>query len=165
MALILLMSILSGGCGYRVRGFPKDSVIIGKGSITIGKFKNETPYSKAGITLGEKMKDTLVANGYAGNFDVGGDYLINGNVQNLKEQPVGFSEDRLGLEYEISCLVSLELIETRTGQTIFNLKNYQDTSTYYRGVDPSYSRTNREKAIEFVLEKISIRFVDIIKEM
>jgi hypothetical protein len=161
----MLVGILSGGCGYRVRGFPKDSVIIGKGSIAMGKFKNETPYSRVGIILGEKIKDTLIANGYAGNFDVGGDYLISGNVQELKEQPVGFSEERLGLEYEISCLVSLELIETGTGQSIFDLKNYQDTSTYYRGVDPAYSRTNREKAIEFVLEKISIRFVDFIKEM
>lgn len=163
--LLVLLCVLTGGCGYKVKGNSGKLDLTGKSSITIGKIRNLTSYRKAGIILGEKLKDTLIANGYRGSFGMGGEYLVHGDVQDLNERPVGFSEARLGLEYEISCFVSVELVEAGTGRSVFHLKNYQDTSTYYRGVDATYSRTNREKAIQFVMEKIAIRFVDFLKEL
>jgi hypothetical protein len=163
--LLLVAGILCSTCGYHFGEHYRESKVLGEHAISIGKFTNETSYSRVGITLGEKIKDAMLANGYNGNFDGGGNYLIKGSVHDLKERPVGFSEERFGLEYEISCVVSLELIETDTGKIIFNLKNYGDTSTYYRGTDPSYSRTNREKAVDHVLERISLRFIDFLKEI
>lgn len=163
--LLLVVLYLSCSCGYRLGENYGESKVLGDGVILVGKITNETSYSRVGVTLGEKIKDALLSSGYNSDFDRSGDYLIKGSIHELKERPIGFSEERLGLEYEISCVVSIELIESATGKSAFHLEKYNETSTYYRGVDPSYSRTNREKAVEFVLEKISLRFVDFLKEM
>ncbi|NIO17323.1 MAG: hypothetical protein GTN70_10100 [Deltaproteobacteria bacterium] len=162
---LILIAIVIFSCGYHLGQSGRKSNVLGEKEISIGKITNETAYNRVGITLAEKIKDSLAANGIGGSFDGGGNYLVKGTVHVLKERPVGFSEERLGLEYEIFCSVSLELIETATGESVFLMKDFANTSTYYRGVDPSYSRTNRERAVDFVLERISIRFVDFLKEI
>lgn len=165
LGFLILIAFVIFSCGYHLGQNDRKSNVLGEKEISIGKITNETAYGRVGVTLAEKIKDSLAANGYAGTFGGGGNYLVKGTIHVLRERPVGFSEERLGLEYELFCSVSLELIETGTGESVFLMKDYADTSTYYRGVDPSYSRTNRERAVDFVLERISLRFVDFLKEI
>lgn len=162
---LILLGLFSGGCGYQFGRGSESAGLLHRDSIRIGKINNETGYSSVGIILGEKLKDAMVSNGYGGTFDGEADYLILGSVKSLNERPVGFAEDTFGLEYELTCFVSLDLIEAGSGERRFHIENYAASTTYYSSSDPTYTRTNRENAIRFVMEKVSTRFIHFLKEI
>jgi hypothetical protein len=165
LLLVTFVFSLAVSCGYRVEVVGDSSFLLGQATLTVGKIKNLTRFRTAGIVLAEKIKDALVESGFGGSFSEGGSYIIRGQVVEMTEKPVGFSQERFGLEYEVSCRVYLEVVERETGKGVLVLDNLFDTSTYYSGNNPSYTRTNREKALEAVMERISKRFVNLVREL
>ncbi len=161
---LLLAGIFVLSCGYQLVGMTGKSKILLEDNLSMGKFKNSTSYSRAGIILEEKIRRELISNGFTGSFSPRGRYEIGGIVLNMEERPVGFSKERFGLEYELNSTVNLEVLRKDTGESVITLEGISDTTTYYSGSDPTYTRTNREKAVESVMERISERFVNMVKE-
>lgn len=162
---LILLGLLCGGCGYQFGKGSESTGLLYEDSIRIGKINNETGYSSAGIILGEKLKDAMTSNGYRGTFDGKADYLILGSVKKMNERPVGFAKDAFGLEYELTCFVSIDFIEAGSGKRRFHIEDYAASTTYYSSSDPTYTRTNRERAVEFVMEVVSKRFINFLKEI
>lgn len=160
---LFLLPMLS--CGYTMGNYEGGSKIMHPGALSLEKFHNLTSVRDAGLILGEKIKDELNRNGYRWDFSTPGKYIIRGKVISLVERPVSYTDERYGLEYEVSCLVEIMVLEARTGKAAMKLENLSDRSTYYAGNDPRYTRTNRDIALEAVLEKISRRFVYLLNEM
>ncbi len=156
--------ILLSSCGYHLESFRGSSQVLRGKSISIGKFKNGTSYSNLGIILGEKIKQSLIANGFSGEFSPSSLYLIRGTVLTIDERPVGFSRERFALEYEVTSSANIEVLRTGTGELVASFKGVLETTSYYSGPDPSYTRTNRREAVAALMEKTATRFVNLLRE-
>jgi len=158
------MLLLLSSCGYHFESIRGTSEILREKSISIGKFKNGTSYSNLGIILGGKIKKSLIANGFSGNFSPSSQFLIRGTVLSISERPVGFSKERFALEYEVTSSADIEVLRNDTGELVSSFKGVSETTSYYSGTDPSYSRTNRQEAVDALMETMAARFVNLLKE-
>ncbi|RMG61431.1 MAG: hypothetical protein D6713_00475 [Deltaproteobacteria bacterium] len=155
--LVLCLSFAVIACGYRVERL-SGGVISGDASIEVERFRNATSLPAGSVTLGEKLRENFVREGYRLLENGRGDYIVRGKISRFDESPVGFSPDRFGLEYSLTVEATLRVVSRHTGEVFFE-DHVVGKSTYYAGTDSSYTRTNRERAMDAALSSIAERFI------
>jgi len=153
---VLCVSLFSG-CGYRFQHYTQ-RFFSGNKTVSVGTIYNATAIKSGSIILGEKIRDELVDAGLPVELSGNGKFVVKGKITDFREKPVGFSPDRFGLEYEVVIRSELEVVDVESGETWMDGINLVGEATYYSGVNSSYTRTNRERAIEAALQGIAERF-------
>jgi hypothetical protein len=115
---VLSLSLLVGGCGYRLAGGSTNS---GEGrTLAVPVFANHTTDFKIEQQLTEAVRRELIQRTrYRVTPAENGDVVLAGEVLQITSIPIIFSDRGRGTAYSVAVDVSVRVIDTADGQIIF----------------------------------------------
>lgn len=152
--LLLLLNPLA--CGYRLQGRP-DSHFADPGILVdLRPFKNDSLVPDGGAYLASRLREEMRRNGFRGKFGRSiADYLVEGRMGAIQEDVVSQGEDGFALEYRMTILVSIRVIEIPRGRLLWKEDGLTDSESYYAGPDFQYTASNRRIAFEEICRRLA----------
>lgn len=157
--LLLLLAMLSGGCGYRVstgkaRGLPADIK-----ALAILPLDNDTIAFRIEQSLTSAVHQAFVARSpyRVQSVPEGADAILRGTVTSIFSAPVAF-DPRNGRTTEVLLTVGMHLwlTDTRSGQTLFDSGDWIYREPYEVSQDPAVYFGENQSA----MERLSRRMAD-----
>jgi hypothetical protein len=153
---LLLLLLYPPACGYRLQGRP-DSHFADPGiRVDLRPFKNESLVVDGGAFLASRLREEMRRNGFRGRFERSmADYLVEGSVEGIQEQVTTRGEGDFGLEYRMTVLVSIRVVEITRGRLLWKEDGLTDSESYYAGSDFQYTESNRRIAFEEICRRLA----------
>jgi hypothetical protein len=138
VALLLVATMASAGCGYALAGrgtfLPEYIRIIG-----VPQLANESTFFQVEQILTEKIRTEFIGRG---RYTVvptpeGADAVVTGTVTSIAVQPVGFTEQQLASRYLFTLTMSVSFTDSRTNQVLWT-----NTSLIFREEYELTTRSN-----------------------
>jgi outer membrane lipopolysaccharide assembly protein LptE/RlpB len=156
--LLLCVTLLAGGCGYRLStGQPRGPLATVK-SLAILPLDNDTLGFRIEQSLTNAVHQAFVARSpyRVQSVPEGADAVLRGSVTSFYSSPVAF-DPRSGRTTEVLLTVGLrvELTDSRSGQTLFESGDWiyrepyevsQDPAVYFGENQPAVDRLSRRMA-------------------
>ncbi len=86
---------------------------------------------------------------------VGGDYLVEGKVREVREDVSSHGTTGFALEHRLTLVVDVRVQETAKGRLVWKEEGISETASYFAGTDFQYTESNRRAAIEEVCRRIA----------
>ncbi len=158
VALLCLLEILAGGCGYRLKSDPGSRFADPALRLDLRPFANVSVIPDAGVFLAGRLREELRRVGFRGAYEhVGADYLIEGRITELREVVSSHGNDGLALEHRLTLIVDIRVQEIRRGRLLWKEEGLSESASYFAGVDFQYTESNRRAAVEEVCRRMSRR--------
>lgn len=129
------------GCGYSTRTVSPS--MAGIRTIYIEPFKNNVDYGtdRGSKNLYVPMMEVKVSNGVINRFITDGflkvskpeeaDIILKGALLNYQRDGLRYDDSDNVLEYRITIIVSLTLVDTRTNETLWTEPSFAGDTTYF----------------------------------
>lgn len=157
--LLASLALLIGiqGCGYRLHTagerFEDPSV-----RIDVPPFANYTTTADAGAWIAGRLREELRRGGYRGAFGKeGAGYLVDGKVRELLEDAFSHGTDRFALEYRLTLVVDVRVVEAVKGRVLWKEAGIRETASFFAGADAQYTESNRRAAFEEASRRMAER--------
>ena len=161
--IILLLALSAASCGYRL--LPEGSGRFTDPSVRVelSPFKNDTVEIDAGAYLASNLRKEMRKRGFEGSFDrTEADFLIEGRVLQSRDDMLS-QHGRFALENQFTLIVEITVINMKTGKVLWKESNLRERVSYYSGVDPEYTASNRRAAFEEASRRIVLRMAQTIR--
>jgi Lipopolysaccharide-assembly len=153
-----LLALIAASCGYRLQAGEGSRFADPSVRIDIHPFANASLVPDAGAFLAGRLREELRRMGFQGTFDrAGADYLVDGTVQNFREDVVSFDSEGFALEHRLTIFVDVRVVEADKGHLLWKEEAMVETASYFAGVDFQYTEANRRAAIEEVCRRMARR--------
>ncbi len=153
------LAVLAGiqGCGYRLHTagerFDDPSV-----RIDIPPFGNYSTIPDAGAWIAGRLREEIRRGGYRGAFGKeGAGYLVDGKVRELLEEAFSHGTDRFALEYRMTLVVDIRVVEAVKGRVLWKETGIRETASFFAGADAQYTESNRRAAFEEASRRMAER--------
>jgi len=155
--LLLLLSLLTLQCGYRLSGRGRNLPVAAQ-TVAIPEFVNETPRYPAGRFVSEAIRGEFLKRSRlrsSPGID-GADLLLEGRISAFETSPVAYSARGTSDRHEVRITVSVRLIDLKKNEL------------FYEGNGLHFRETYETDAVDFfsqeaaALEKMAAKFSDAI---
>ena len=151
--LLLLLSLLTLQCGYRLSGRGRNLPAAAR-TVAIPEFINETPRYPAGRFVSEAIrKEFLKRSRLRSSADIdGADLLLEGRINTFETSSVAYSARSAADRHEVRITVSVRLIDMKKNEL------------FYEGSGLNFRETYETDAVDFfsqeaaALEKLADKF-------
>ena len=157
--ILIALALLSAasGCGYRLESgtvrFKDPSV-----RMDVSPFANRSTIPDAGAVVAARLRDELRRSGFRGSFgNVGANYLIEGNVREVRSDIFSHGADRFSLENRLTLVVDIRVVEVVRGGVLWKESGLSETASYFSGTDAQYTEANRRAAFEEIARRMAVR--------
>ena len=159
LLLVATLALAAGGCGYRFQGTGKERFSDPAVRMDVSSFANASMVPDAGPYVASRLREELRRGGFRGTFErVGADFLVEGKVREVREDVVSHATDsRFGLEYRLTLLLDIRVVELSRGRTIWKESGLAETAPFYSNPDPQYTEANRRAAFAETARRLAIR--------
>lgn len=163
--LLAALALLSGiqGCGYRLQtsGDKFDDPSM---RIDVSPFSNHTTIPDAGAWVAARMREELRRGGFRGTFGkAGAGYAVDGKVRQLLEEAFSHGTDRFALEYRMTLVVDVRVVESAKGRVLWKEAGIRETASFFAGTDAQYTESNRRAAFEEAARRMAERLSRILR--
>jgi hypothetical protein len=164
--LSLLLLLYPSACGYRLQG-RTDSQFADPGiRVDLRPFKNDSLIPDGGAYLASRLREEMHKNGFRGRFERSmADYLVEGGVGEIQVGVISRGEGDFGLEYRMTVLVSIRVVEITRGRLLWKEDGLTDTESFYAGSDFQYTESNRRIAFEEICRRLARRIGQTLMEV
>lgn len=119
------------GCGYRVAG---SGSALGPDvrTLAVGEFTNGSREHGFERVLGFALEREIAVRRRFGvaNRPAGADALLSGTVVEVVTRPVAFGPSDQAVQYEVSLVLDVALVDQRTGQVLWAAQRLRETDEY-----------------------------------
>lgn len=158
LALALAVTALPASCGYRLRGDPGSRYSAPDLGVDLRPFANASVVPDAGAFLAGALREEMRRGGFRGSFDRrDAEYLIEGEVREVREEVSSFGADRFALEHRLTLRVDIRVVEAVRGRLLWKGEGLLESASYFAGVDFQYTEANRRAAFEEVCRRMAKR--------
>lgn len=129
-------------------------------------FANESLVPDGGAYLTARLRDEMRGKGFRGRFERSqADYLVEGTVREIREEVFAHGQDDFALEYRITILVDIRVVEIMQGRLLWKEDGLTDAASYFAGPDFQYTESNRRIAFEEVCRRLARRIGQTLREV
>ncbi len=158
LAVLVLGALLVGSCGYGVRDEPGTRFSEAGVVVDVRPFANRSLFPDAGAFLAGRVRQEMGREGFRGRFArSGADYLVEGSVREVREEVVSHGTDLFGLEYRLTLLVDIRVVEVTHGRLLWKEEGMSESAPYFSGADFQYTESNRRTAFEETCRRMARR--------
>ena len=158
LAGLALLLLALPSCGYRLRGDPGSRYFSSDLRVELRPFANASLVPDAGAHLVGRLREEMRRGGFRGRFDNrNADFLVEGKIRDVLEEPISHGADGLALEHRLSLLVDIRVIELLHGRLLWKEEGLVETASYFAGADFQYTEANRRMAFEEVSRRMARR--------
>ncbi|MBP2674207.1 MAG: hypothetical protein H6Q84_1047 [Deltaproteobacteria bacterium] len=163
-ALLVLLAIAAGACGYRLQPEGKGRFADPSVRVDLSPFKNDSADADAGAHIASKLREELRRRGFQGEFGkLGADYLVEGRVREVREDVFSKASDRFALENRLTLVVDIRVVDVRGGAVLWKDEGLSEIASYYAGPDAQYTEANRRAAFEENVRRVVLRMAQTIR--
>ncbi|MBN2706931.1 MAG: LptE family protein [Deltaproteobacteria bacterium] len=132
---LLLVILLSCGCGYRLRG--SGSLGEGLSTIAIVPFANETFENHLESYLYDALVDEFSRSRNLRLVSVeNADVLVKGSIKAVEDCAISYSPDDKTYEYRVLLRLDAEAVETRAGEVLWRRAGLHEVEEYKTSNEP-----------------------------
>jgi len=160
----LFLVLAAASCGYSLQPegagrFPDPTV-----RIDLSPFMNDTPEADAGSYIASKLREELRQRGFEGSFGrTEADFQISGRLRESRDEVLSHTAVRFALENRLTLTVKISVVDMRDGSILWNDESLRESISYYSGLDPEYTASNRRAAFEEAVRRIVLRMAQTIR--
>jgi outer membrane lipopolysaccharide assembly protein LptE/RlpB len=157
---MLLIVMLSGGCGYHIVGTGKPSSH-GIYSVAVPIFDNRTSEPEAEFIFTEALRQEFLKRGGVRLTDVkDADVVFRGKLIRLAATDVAHNRFNQAIESRFFVTVDVRCEDRRTGRILWQDNQLTFSRAYPYGTTAFDSYTGRRAALEYIAQQIAERIYD-----
>lgn len=144
-----LLALLAAACGYRLQSGPGARFFDPSVVVELRPMTNASLVPDAGAFLSARLREEMRRSGFRGRFGgTGSDVAVEGRVGEVREEVFSKGADGFGLEYRLTLLVDIRVVEVARGRILWKEEGLAETTSYVAGPDSQYTESNRRMAFE-----------------